>query len=94
MHACPDACTPFGQGVGPDKGKGWLGHAHRATQGCTFVCNYAKGLELMCRVRVAYTHELMHVHILTKVSDEMKGDCRMHMVPHCGSHFHATMQMP
>ena len=68
MHSCNDACTPSDQGVRPDEAK-------TCTQGHTgvhmLICSYAKGVGQTGKDRWTCIHVLMHVHLLTKVWDQM-----------------------
>ena len=49
-------------------------------------CSNAKGLEQTLVAMWTCKHELKHVHILTKVWAQMRGDWDMHMGPLMGAH--------
>ena len=66
---------------------------HKVTQMCvtkwhTFVHNYAKGMEYTWGVRWTCINIMMHVHILTKVWDYMRGDWNIHIGPYWGMYLH------
>ena len=52
---------------------------HTGSHRCTYVfTQLCKGVELMWAVRLASIHVLMHVHILAKACDQMKGYWDIH----------------
>ena len=51
------------------------------TGACIFVGNYKKVLEQLSAGMWAYIHALMHVHMLTMVWEQRRGDIKTHAEP-------------
>ena len=84
MFTCTNACTHSNLEMGLEEGR--LGHSNNATWEHTFLYNYAKGVKLTWGVMWTCIHVVMHVHILTKVWDQMRGYWDVHTGPHRGTH--------
>ena len=82
MHTCSGSCTHYNEGGGPKQGL--LGHTHR--EGHIFM-QLCKGVEETWEVRWTCKHVLIHVHIPTKVWDQMRDFLDMHSGPHKGTSF-------
>ena len=63
---------------------------HRGTNICVHLCKCC-GADV--KARWMCIQELMHVPILTKSWDQIRGDWDMHKGPQMGAHFHTTMEM-